>query len=112
MARLGPSAITLSSLSVTTVAISMMTSISGLRPVISRSIHTRWLSLGMQAASAKQLPAGQRVRQRATIHIFKLTAHRHAVRDAAGAYTAAGCQLAQEVRGSLAFHSWVGGQNQ
>src|SRR5215475_14279466 len=47
MANTGPSARTANSLSVTTVAISMMTSESGLRPVISRSIQIRLSELGI-----------------------------------------------------------------
>ncbi|MNU11190.1 hypothetical protein D3C72_2588410 [compost metagenome] len=42
MAIVGPSASTFSSLSVTMVAISMITSVSGFRPVISRSIQIRF----------------------------------------------------------------------
>src|SRR5579862_8778791 len=54
MAMTGPSATTLSSLSVTTVAISIMTSESGLRPVISRSIQMRFsvLAIGVKVGCA------------------------------------------------------------
>ncbi|MNR38990.1 hypothetical protein D3C85_1571460 [compost metagenome] len=48
MAITGPSARVFSSLSVTMVAISMMTSLSGSRPVISRSIQIRFCGLCMQ----------------------------------------------------------------
>src|SRR5690606_21284243 len=51
MASSGPSASTLSSASVTTVAISRMVSLSVSRPVISRSIHTSRASLPTLAPS-------------------------------------------------------------
>ncbi|MCY1545219.1 hypothetical protein D9M68_811490 [compost metagenome] len=47
IAMVGPSASTLSSLSVTMVAISMMTSVSGFSPVISRSIQIRFRAFCM-----------------------------------------------------------------
>src|SRR4051794_4877015 len=61
MAHTGPSAITVSSLSVTTVAISMTRSLSGLSPVISRSIQIK-LSLRFTSASGVRLAqcAGER----------------------------------------------------
>ena len=58
MASSGPSATMLSSLSVTTVAISMIASESGLSPVISRSIQMRLSPLGMAALSGGSVLSG------------------------------------------------------
>ena len=51
IANTGPSATMARSLSVTTVAISMMVSESGFKPVISRSIQIRWSPLGMRGST-------------------------------------------------------------
>src|SRR5579872_4548662 len=57
MAKTGPSATMASCLSVTTVAISMIESDSGLSPVISRSIQIRWSRLGIGGGSKDWLSA-------------------------------------------------------
>jgi hypothetical protein len=55
MAITGPSARVFSSLSVTMVAISMMTSLSGSRPVISRSIQIRFCGFCMQGLLGRHI---------------------------------------------------------
>ena len=57
------------------------------------------------------MPPGERVRERSAIHIFELTAHWHAVRDATGGNPVMARELQQEVRGRLPFDSRIGGQN-
>jgi len=57
MAITGPSATMFSSLSVTTVAISMITSLRVSSPVISRSIQMRWLGFCAMFDNSLQ-PAG------------------------------------------------------
>src|SRR5580704_5285734 len=110
MANTGPSATITSSRSVTTVAISMIVSDSGFRPVISRSIQIRWSALGMLLA--KRLPARERMRQRAAVDVLELPAHRHAVSDAAGAHAAPRGELAEVVGGGLPLDRRVGGEDE
>src|SRR5579862_1838157 len=77
MASTGPSAMTARSRSVTTVAISMIVSDSGLSPVISRSIHTRKSLLGIGAKPT----GGPRARAPACRH-RRTRAHRPPVHRA------------------------------
>src|ERR1700733_7993794 len=93
----------------------MITSLSGLSPVISRSIQMRLSRLGAGAvcmASAEGAPARKRMRQRAAIDVFKLTADRHPVRDATRAHALRGCDLAEEMGRRLALNRRIGGENE
>src|SRR5580700_8384498 len=63
-------------------------------------------------AGSQRLPAGECMRQRAAVDVLELSAHRHAVGDAAGTDRAACGQLTQKVRRRLALDSGVGGEDQ
>src|ERR1700736_3599012 len=107
IANAGPAARMFSSLSVTTVAISMIASLSGFNPVISRSIQMRLspFDIAMPShPSADGAPAGEGMRKRAAVDVLQLAAHGHAVGDAARAHAEGGGNLAQEVRRRYPFH--------
>src|SRR5262245_40273692 len=67
----------------------------------------RWRR-GRRPGSGDDLAPGERVRERAAVHVLELAAHRDAVRDARRADAAPRDQLADVVRGGIAFDGRVG----
>src|SRR5580658_3793897 len=63
-------------------------------------------------ASADGLTPGEGMRECAAVYVLELPAHRHAVRDAAGAHGAPRGELTQVMRGRLALHRRVGCEDQ
>src|SRR3546814_8779631 len=53
----------------------------------------------------------ERMRQRPAVHVFEFAAQRHAVGQAAGAHAVVAGKLGEVVRGGLAFHGGIGGDD-
>src|ERR1700722_4446113 len=114
----------------------MMESLSVFRPVISRSIQMRFSFFAIRRCAIRQPkerrpesacarvppstyssppptgPARERGRGGSPIHILKLAAHGHAMRDAARAHAEGACNLAQEMRGRFTFDGGIGRKNE